>query len=100
MNHPIFLGLSWTINSSISLQLFKQFNLTNPYITDFLLKRSGPFTIPGACEAIGFMNTRQPEKHSGPPDIELLFIGVTFKDFISAMLVNIKKSTRQEWIKY
>jgi len=37
MDHPTFFGLTWTINTSISLLIQDQFNPLNPYITDFLI---------------------------------------------------------------
>ncbi|XP_011700632.1 PREDICTED: glucose dehydrogenase [FAD, quinone]-like [Wasmannia auropunctata] len=100
MDHPTFYGLTWTINTSISLQLVEQMNPINPYITDFLLERTGPLTIPGGIEALGFMNTKYPEKHNGLPDIELLLGGGTFKEDVFPNILMLKNSIRQEWSKY
>ncbi|XP_011053047.1 PREDICTED: glucose dehydrogenase [FAD, quinone]-like [Acromyrmex echinatior] len=101
MDHIGFYGLSWTINASTSLLPSKQLNPFNPYITDFLLKRTGPFALPGGLEVIGFVNTTHPEKRNGLPDIELLFAGASLKeDYIFPNMLHFKKSIRQEWSKH
>lgn len=101
MDHVAFFGLTWTINASISIVISEQVNPINPYVTDFLLKQKGPFTIPGGCEAVGFINTKQPEKHNGLPDIEMLFFSGSFKeDYTISEVMNLKNSIRQEWSKY
>ncbi|XP_018351784.1 PREDICTED: glucose dehydrogenase [FAD, quinone]-like [Trachymyrmex septentrionalis] len=100
MDHIAFYGLTWAINTSTSLLSSEQLNPFNPYITDFLLKRTGPFTIPGGLEGIGFINTKHPEKRNGLPDIELLFTSVSFKNYIFSDMLHLKKSIRQEWSKY
>ncbi|KAG5331533.1 DHGL dehydrogenase, partial [Acromyrmex charruanus] len=101
MDHIAFYGLSWTINASTSLLPSEQLNPFNPYITDFLLKRTGPFTLPGGLEVIGFVNTTHPEKRNGLPDIELLFVGASLKeDYIFPDMIHFKKSIRQEWSKH
>ncbi|XP_071561836.1 uncharacterized GMC-type oxidoreductase Mb1310-like [Temnothorax nylanderi] len=101
MDHLTFFGLAWTINASISLIIPEMVNPVNPYITDFLINRTGPFTIPGGCEALGFVNTKRPEKYDDLPDIELLFAGGTVKeDYIIPKMFNFNKYVRQEWVKY
>ncbi|XP_012532835.1 glucose dehydrogenase [FAD, quinone] isoform X2 [Monomorium pharaonis] len=101
MDHVTFFGLSWKINASISLLISDQINPINPYITDFLTKRKGPFTIPGGCEAIGFVNTKEPKKRSGLPNMELLFASSTFKeDYLFPDILKLNNHIRQEWSKY
>ncbi|XP_011164993.1 glucose dehydrogenase [FAD, quinone] [Solenopsis invicta] len=101
MDHVAFFGLTWAINASISLLMSEQLNPINPYVTDFLLKRKGPFTIPSGIEAIGFINTKQPEKHNCLPDIEMLFASSTFKEnYIFPDILNLKDSVRKKWSKY
>ncbi|KYQ51757.1 Glucose dehydrogenase [acceptor] [Trachymyrmex zeteki] len=100
MDHLAFYGLTWTINTSTSLLPNELLNPFNPYLTDFLLKRTGPLTIPGGIEGIGFVNTKHPEKRNGLPDIEILFAGSSFKDDIFPDILNLKKSIRQKWNKY
>ncbi|XP_028045242.1 glucose dehydrogenase [FAD, quinone] [Monomorium pharaonis] len=97
MDHTNFVGLSWTINTTTSIIPRQQFNPINPYISDFLIKRTGPYTIPSGCEALGFINTKQSEKHNGLPDIELLFCSILLKNFLSAMTLNLKDKIVQQW---
>ncbi|XP_071561894.1 glucose dehydrogenase [FAD, quinone]-like [Temnothorax nylanderi] len=99
MDHLMLYGLSWKINTSISLQPLKLLNPINPYITDFLINRTGPLTIPGGCEALGFVNTKHPEEHRSLPNIELLFVGGVLKDTLPLML-NFKDRISREWAKY
>ncbi|XP_011170213.2 glucose dehydrogenase [FAD, quinone] [Solenopsis invicta] len=102
MDHAVFLGLTWTINKPISFKLYGDFNpIEKPFVSDYLNKRMGPLTSPGACEALGFINTKQPERHNGLPDIELLFVGLTVKDFFTPrMIFNLKDTISQQWSKY
>ncbi|XP_011862143.1 PREDICTED: glucose dehydrogenase [FAD, quinone]-like [Vollenhovia emeryi] len=100
MDHPMFFGLSWSANVSTSLQSFDLLNPINSYLMDFLIKRTGPFTIPGGCEAVGFIDTKHREKRSGLPDIELLFGGGTTRNFIFSSVLNFKDPISQEWDKY
>ncbi|XP_011706132.1 PREDICTED: glucose dehydrogenase [FAD, quinone]-like, partial [Wasmannia auropunctata] len=37
---------------------------------------TGPWTSPGIIETLAFVNTKQPHKHSGLPDIEFMFTGI------------------------
>lgn len=101
MDHVAFGGLTWTVDDPISLGLSDLINPTFPYIKDFLTKRSGPLTVPGACEAIAFLDTKHPEKHNGLPDMELLFIGGGFKgDIIFPIVMGFNRRMNQIWRKY
>ncbi|KAL0126563.1 hypothetical protein PUN28_005138 [Cardiocondyla obscurior] len=99
MDHLNFYGLTWKINASLSLRLSKLMKPVNRHVSNFMKNRRGPITIPGGCEALGFINTKQPEKRTGLPDIELLFIGGTFKD-IFPKLLGLKEPLYQNWHKY
>lgn len=100
MDHVAF-GLTWTVNKPISLRFADLINPGLPYIGDFFMKRSGPLTVPGACEALAFINTKQPEIRSGLPDIELLFIGGGLKgDIILPTVMGLNTRMRQIWNKY
>ncbi|KAL0126576.1 hypothetical protein PUN28_005140 [Cardiocondyla obscurior] len=101
MDHVTFFGLTWKINASISLNMLELINPLNPYISDFLVNREGPLTSAGGCDALGFINTKHRKKHSGLPDIELLFGSATFKEeYLFPEMLNLKKYLRQEWGKY
>ncbi|XP_011704088.1 PREDICTED: glucose dehydrogenase [FAD, quinone]-like [Wasmannia auropunctata] len=99
MDHPVFFGLTWTINASISLTSSELFNPINPYMTEFVINRTGPWTSPGFIETLAFINTKHPDKHSGLPDIELLFTGIQPINCIIPTLINVKDPLSL-WIKY
>ncbi|XP_029164204.1 glucose dehydrogenase [FAD, quinone]-like [Nylanderia fulva] len=101
MDHVTFGGLTWMVNESVSLKIQEMINPANPYIADFLTRQTGPFTIPGGCEALGFINTKSPEKLSGLPDIEFLFIGSGIKgNPFLPIVINLNDEMRQIWNKY
>ncbi|XP_025994631.1 glucose dehydrogenase [FAD, quinone] [Solenopsis invicta] len=102
MDHAAFFGLTWTINAPLNLMLYDAFNpLKNPFVSEYLNKQTGPLTMSGGCEAIGFINTKQSERDKGLPDIELLFNAVTIKDFLlPKILLNLKDAIFQQWSKY
>ncbi|XP_020290737.1 glucose dehydrogenase [FAD, quinone]-like [Pseudomyrmex gracilis] len=102
MDHVYYGGLTWKINQPLSIRTQDMINIFhNSYAADYLLTHSGPFTIPGACEAVAFVNTKQPEKRSGLPDIELLFVGGVIKaESVIKDVININSQVRQMWNKY
>ncbi|XP_029680537.1 glucose dehydrogenase [FAD, quinone]-like [Formica exsecta] len=101
MDHVAFGGLTWTVNASVDIKMQDIINPTHPYVGDFLMRRSGPITIPGACEALAFINTKHPEKRSGLPDIELLFTGGGFKgDLLLPTVMGLNTQMHQIWHKY
>ncbi|XP_029680079.1 glucose dehydrogenase [FAD, quinone]-like isoform X1 [Formica exsecta] len=101
MDHTLFGGLTWTVNASVGLKVHDIFNPVYPYLADFLTKQSGPFTIPGACEALAFINTKDPEKRSGLPDIELVFVGTGVKgDILLPIVMGFNTQMNQIWNKY
>ncbi|XP_039314253.1 glucose dehydrogenase [FAD, quinone]-like [Solenopsis invicta] len=101
MDHVAFSGLTWTVNEPISLRLFNMINPTLPYMRDFLMERRGPFTIPAACEAVAFIDTKNPKKSKGMPDIEQLFIGAGIKgDILFPILMDFNDRMRKIWQKY
>lgn len=78
MDHIAYGGLIFKVNQPVGLILPDIMNLANPYVQDFLWKRTGPATIPGGCEAIAFIDTDRPRNHSAYPNIELLFVSSSF----------------------
>ncbi|XP_077275914.1 LOW QUALITY PROTEIN: glucose dehydrogenase [FAD, quinone]-like [Temnothorax americanus] len=98
MDHLTFFGLTFT---TIAAAGFKLFDLINPFhISDFLSNQMGTFTIPGGCEALGFVNTKQPKNKNNFPDIELLFGGNTMKELVPQRMLQLKDPITQEWDKY
>ncbi|XP_039313565.1 glucose dehydrogenase [FAD, quinone] isoform X1 [Solenopsis invicta] len=101
MDHVGFGGLTWTVNDPIGIEMFDMIQPTNPYMGDFLNKRSGPFTLPGACEALAFIDTKNLKERDGLPDMELLFIGAGLKtDHFLPIVMGINHRIRQMWQKY
>ncbi|KAL6421989.1 hypothetical protein ACFW04_010829 [Cataglyphis niger] len=101
MDHVAFGGLTWIVNASISIKLHDVFNPAYPFLADFLNRQSGPFTIPGGSEALAFINTKDLEKRTGLPDIELLFIGGCVKgDLFFPILTGFNTQMKQIWNKY
>ncbi|GAB1859087.1 Glucose dehydrogenase [Camponotus japonicus] len=100
MDHVAFGGLTWITNEP-TIKMRDILNPMHPYIADFLTKQSGPVTIPGGCEALGFINTKHPEKYSGLPDMELLFSGGGFKgDLLLPIIMDLNPKMLQIWNKY
>lgn len=98
MDHVAYGGLTWLVKESMSLQA--QNVLTPVYISEFFTKRSGPLTIPGACEALAFINTKQPEKRNGLPDIEYMFFGGPLNgDIIVPIVMGLNYNLQDIWYK-
>jgi len=73
MEHPGLATATFIVNQSvtfISKELLS--NLTD--VSEYLLYHQGPFSVPGANEAIAFIDTRDPYNKDGDPNIELFFI--------------------------
>ncbi|XP_011640635.1 glucose dehydrogenase [FAD, quinone]-like [Pogonomyrmex barbatus] len=107
MDHTLYVGLAWTIKEPLTLHFFEYINPFKSYITDYLLKRSGPFTIPCGIEAVAFINTinttrpRESNDLNIGPNVELIFTGILPNgDFILPTVMNLKSQVRQIWEKY
>ncbi|GFG34276.1 hypothetical protein Cfor_00519 [Coptotermes formosanus] len=74
MDHPGVIGITFIVNQSVSL-MPEYFLETGKNLRDYFVNRTGPFTIPGAAEAIAFFDFKNPTYIDGYPDVELLFIG-------------------------
>ncbi|XP_032663977.1 glucose dehydrogenase [FAD, quinone]-like [Odontomachus brunneus] len=101
MDHVAFGGLTFIIDSRIDISFIDIINPVMPHIADYFVEKSGPMTIPGGCEALAFINTKHPEKLSGLPDMELLFVGGSYKgDFFLPTITNLNTYMCQIWNKY
>ncbi|XP_077263134.1 glucose dehydrogenase [FAD, quinone]-like [Temnothorax americanus] len=100
MDHPVFYGLTFTTNAAVGIRLFDLINPINSHILDFIINRTGLFTIPGGCEALGFVNTKHPEKNNNLPDIELLLGSGAIKDIIFPRIFELNDPITLEWDKY
>lgn len=69
-DHLSMAGLVFLVNSSVTIIESKY---TRPrYLVDFMMNGSGPLTLPGGAEALGFYPTKYAEDQSHP-DMELVF---------------------------
>ncbi|KAL6259285.1 hypothetical protein P5V15_009204 [Pogonomyrmex californicus] len=101
MDHVSYGGLTWLIDEPVSLRLSDMINPTLPYIPDFLLRRSGPLTMAGGCEALAFINTKYPKKRAGLPDIELMFFSSSYRgDIVFPIIHGLDTRMRQASSKY
>lgn len=77
MDHIAYGGLIFLANQPVSIRTRDLTDLSKPYLSDFFLKRTGPITVPGGCEALAFVDLDKPADLEAYPNIELLFIGAT-----------------------
>jgi choline dehydrogenase len=73
MEHPAFATATYILNKSatyITTEIMR--NITG--LSDYLSYHQGPLSVPGANEAIAFIDTRDPYNRDGNPNIELFFI--------------------------
>lgn len=75
MDHIAYGGLVFLVDQPVSITTDVLTNPINPYLGDFLIGKKGPFTIPGGCEALAFIDVDNPHAMDGYPNMELLFIG-------------------------
>jgi len=100
MDHIGFFGLTWLLEAPLGISS-RFLNPTQPDLKEFFINRSGVFTIPGACEVLGFINTKHPRNHSALPDIELLFSSRAFRSSVIMQLVTgLNDQICQAWSKY
>ncbi|XP_020290538.1 glucose dehydrogenase [FAD, quinone]-like [Pseudomyrmex gracilis] len=97
MDHVSYSGLAWRVNEPLSIREQDYFRIfRNSYIMDFLLNNTGPLTSPGGIDALAFINTKQPEKHNGSPDIELMLFNFIVKSYhLSWKVLNLKNEVSQ-----
>ncbi|KAJ8686459.1 hypothetical protein QAD02_022253 [Eretmocerus hayati] len=77
MDHIAYGGLVFLVDQPVSISTVELSNPIKPYIDDFLLKREGPLTVPGGCEALAFIDVDKPKELDTFPNVELLFIGAS-----------------------
>ncbi|XP_016844951.1 glucose dehydrogenase [FAD, quinone] [Nasonia vitripennis] len=77
MDHIAYGGLIFLVDQPVSIATRDLMNPINPYLNDFLIKKVGPLTVPGACEALAFIDVDNPNKLDAYPNMELLFTGAS-----------------------
>jgi len=98
MDHVSFSNFIFTVNGPYGMQYENIFNPNNSYLTDYLNKRSGPLAVPAGCEAVAFVDTEHPEKRSGLPNVEIMFIGTALKgDPVPSIIYNLNTRWHRWW---
>lgn len=70
-DHTATGGLSYLIDYPYSLFSDRLFH-DKKHLTDYFSFHKGPFSIPGGCEALGFLDSKNMNDTDGYPDLELL----------------------------
>lgn len=74
MDHIAMGGLTFLIDKPYSITTHKIIdNRTN--LIDYFLYHQGPMATAGGCEALAFLDLKNPKDKNGHPQMELLFIG-------------------------
>lgn len=80
MDHIAAGGLIFTVNKqNIALNTNTMISRID-YLVEFLNRGTGPLTIPGGCEALNFIDLKNPQDEDGWPDMEHLFVGGSVND--------------------
>lgn len=72
-DHTATGGLTYLIDYPYSL-ITNRLISNNKNIVDYFSFHEGPFSVPGGCEALGFLDLKNMNDTDGYPDLELLLI--------------------------
>ncbi|XP_066592134.1 glucose dehydrogenase [FAD, quinone]-like isoform X2 [Prorops nasuta] len=77
MDHIGYGGLMFMVNESVAITLYDMIDPSYPYMKDFFNHKTGPLTIPGGIEGLGFIDADNLDNtgKDGYPNVELMFIG-------------------------
>uniref|UniRef100_A0A1B6D9F6 Glucose-methanol-choline oxidoreductase N-terminal domain-containing protein n=1 Tax=Clastoptera arizonana TaxID=38151 RepID=A0A1B6D9F6_9HEMI len=75
-DHVALGGLTFLVNDTVSSKTERILSSEN-VLYDFIKDHDSWITIPGGCEALGFIDLDNPTDPDGYPDLELLFISGT-----------------------
>ncbi|XP_046386920.1 glucose dehydrogenase [FAD, quinone]-like isoform X1 [Ischnura elegans] len=78
-DHLAMGGLSFLVNQTVALDSERLFRDPVSFL-NYLIRKNGPYTVPGGVEAIAFFETERQQKSFGTldyPDVELFFLGGT-----------------------
>lgn len=73
MDHVIYPGLNFLINTSDTMTATKVLAPWNTHLLDYFYHKKGPFTC-SAPQSVGFINTKNTKARVGSTDMELLYI--------------------------
>ena len=76
MDHVALIGLTFTVNQSVSL-IPDSFFENGKVLIDYFRHRNGPLSSTGGIEAVAFFDFENPTDIDGYPDVELLFSALT-----------------------
>ena len=97
MDHVAFDGLTWIVDEPVNIRIADMINIK--YMKDFLMRQSGLITVPDACGAFVFIDTKHSTKLHSLSNIELLFIGCGFKeDMILSIITGLNNASNMEQI--
>jgi choline dehydrogenase len=72
--HVSMCGLIFQVNDTVSITEERLLNNLKP-ISDYVNHGSGPITVPGGVEALGYIRTPIAKTPKDYPDVELIFVG-------------------------
>ncbi|XP_034238855.1 glucose dehydrogenase [FAD, quinone]-like [Thrips palmi] len=72
MDHVSAGAVLFLVNQSVSLRAERILDSHDDYV-DYIAYHTGPMSIPGGCESVGFIDLKDPNNPDGWPDLELLF---------------------------
>ncbi|XP_058800076.1 glucose dehydrogenase [FAD, quinone]-like [Phymastichus coffea] len=78
MDHIAYGGLSFLTNETESIVVPELIKPSNPALSDYLTKRSGPFTTPTAIEGLGYLNVDDSSLDNEEPNAEIIFVNIHF----------------------
>ncbi|PSN54408.1 Glucose dehydrogenase [FAD, quinone] [Blattella germanica] len=76
MDHPGTLGVTFTLRDRVAL-LFEEILDDPRNLNEYAHYHTGRFSVPAACEGIGYVDTENPSRLDTEPDLELLFFGAS-----------------------
>jgi len=80
MDHVALGSLSVLINDTVSTKLFRYLDDPN-VLKGFSINHDGPFTLPGAVEALAFVDLHRPGSMDGHPNLELLLASGLYSSY-------------------
>lgn len=83
MDHVALGSLNVAINGNSSLILNRILADPNK-MAEFLVRYTGPFTVPGGAEALAFADLARPGVADGHPDLELLLVSGQYASYDSS----------------